>query len=219
VDNEYKQCNITKRQTIKCISNSLQCIRKKRLQCHVQQTAIFPVQNIELVDFNTKHEVHQYVHDILCSEAWSQSHIIENEKFNCKMKSCVTKYIRMYKITNPGLLPIIPNIISCMNSFIHGCRSPIDHTDYTLSMRETITNRCVDAICKHLCFLTNACSARISKTKLQQLCVGLLYILKKGISMHGIVILPTISILNIILPPEGSYYAHIETCLSIHFFL
>jgi hypothetical protein len=187
----------------------MQCNRKNRLRDLISrkgnlQQRSRPLPTVEMVDFNQRyHEVYVHVHNILCSETWTQSHIAENEKNDCKMKVCVIKYIRMYKLTNVGMLPILPDMISHMSASFADSRCPVDPLDYTLSMRKTITKRCTDAICNHLYFLSNTCSARISKSKLQLLCVGLLYLLKKGISMHGVVILPKFSILNIILPPEG----------------
>jgi hypothetical protein len=202
----YNRQSIKKRKT--SIPNIMQCNRKNRIRdwihrrCDLQQNLYH--QQIDVVDFNTRyHEVYNYIGDILCSETWTTSHLLEKVKNDNKMKVCVIKYIRNYKITHEGFLPIIPDIISHINHSLTDSRFPIDPVDYTLSTRKKISERCTDAICHHLYFLTNVCSARISKSKLQVLCVGLLYILRNGLSMYGVVILPKIPILSALLPQEG----------------
>lgn len=70
---------------------------------------------------------------------------------------------------------------------------------------------CVDTIHRHLCLMDSMCSGIISETRLQNSTVGLLYLLRNGIIVHDIVVLPKLQILETVLPLES----HLQAFFSI----
>lgn len=56
--------------------------------------------------------------------------------------------------------------------------------------RKRICSWCVDTIHRHLCLMNSVCKGIITENKLQSATIGLLYLMRNGIVVHELVVLP-----------------------------
>lgn len=64
----------------------------------------------------------------------------------------------------------------------------------TLSMRKQICYWCTETIHRHLCLMNSVCKGVITENKLQSATVGLLYLMRNGIVVHELVVLPKLQV-------------------------
>lgn len=57
-----------------------------------------------------------------------------------------------------------------------------------------IVPRCVDTIHRHLCLMNSVCKGIITENKLQSATIGLLYLMRNGIVVHELVVLPKLQV-------------------------
>lgn len=69
--------------------------------------------------------------------------------------------------------------------------------------RNRIASHCADHIHRHIVLLNNMCQGVVTENKLRSTCVGLLYLMRYGITMHGFVVLHQEPVLRRILPMES----------------
>ena len=60
--------------------------------------------------------------------------------------------------------------------------------------RKKICGWCVDTIHRHLCLMNSVCKGVITENKLQSTTVGLLYLMRNGIVVHELVVLPRLQV-------------------------
>lgn len=142
-----------------------------------------------------------FVREILCSPKWQQSIDIEMRKTAEKTKNVFVKVCRAYKISSPGMLPIVPDIISTMRKNIGRTRHVVVASQ---QVREQLAQFCAKAIHKHILLLDHICKGVITPCKLRNATTGLLYIMRGGgINIHGVVVLQKCPELAHVLPQES----------------
>lgn len=156
----------------------------------------------------TYHQILHFVQSIICSPAWETSICLEQKKANEKSRSILNKAYKLYKISNPGLLPIIPDIICDVKVQLKRTR---EVKIVPMGTRRKIATFCADAIHKHTILLDKMCTGVITECKLRNITVGLLYMMKVGITIHGVVVLPKCVELQRILPQEN----HLQNMFGI----
>jgi hypothetical protein len=72
------------------------------------------------------------------------------------------------------------------------CRSP--RSGATSEERAAACNRCVDIIHRHLCLMNSVCKGVVTESKLKSATIGLLYMIRQGIVVHDLVVLPKIQV-------------------------
>jgi hypothetical protein len=60
--------------------------------------------------------------------------------------------------------------------------------------RVSICSWCVDVIHQHICLINSVCKGVVTNTKLRSATVGLLYMLRHGIIVHELVVLPKLQV-------------------------
>jgi hypothetical protein len=60
--------------------------------------------------------------------------------------------------------------------------------------RATICNWCVDVIHRHFCLINSVCKGVVTDAKLRSATVGILYMLRHGIIVHELVVLPKLQV-------------------------
>jgi hypothetical protein len=60
--------------------------------------------------------------------------------------------------------------------------------------RKELCKWCSDTIHRHLCLMDRVCHGVITEARLQNVTVGLLYLLRNGIVVHDMVVLPKIKV-------------------------
>lgn len=71
-------------------------------------------------------------------------------------------------------------------------RSP--WSDASAEDRVLACNRCVDIIHRHLCLMNSMCKGVVTESKLKSATIGLLYMIRQGIIVHELVVLPRIQV-------------------------
>ena len=65
---------------------------------------------------------------------------------------------------------------------------------------------CADTIHRHLSLMNSMCNGIITEARLQNLAVGVLYLLRNGIIVHETVVLPKLPVLDLLLPSESQLF-------------
>lgn len=148
-----------------------------------------------------RQHVSGYIQEILCTQKWIHSMKGDEGKLTKKKHTLLLKTLKNHKNSNPGVLPILPNIFCTMWKELGGLR--ITDSSASSEERSAIAEWCTNAICMHISLLNNIYNGIITKPKLREATIGLLYLMRNGIIMHGTVILPKLPRLVAILPPES----------------
>lgn len=151
--------------------------------------------------------IDKYIWDVLCSSSWIRSMKMEEQKLDAKKKSLLLKAFKQLKSArkNDSDMISIPEavcMVACgtcsMSSRCSFFQDPEDKA--LLATRERICHWCCDAIHKHLCLMNSVCEGIITEGRLQNVTIGLLYLLRTGIVVHDMVVLPRLPILDTMLP-------------------
>lgn len=136
---------------------------------------------------------------LLTGADWERCVNHERNRTTHKKKLALVKYLKAYKKNNPKKLPNIYqaacHVTNCTT------RMRIISTIDTKS-RLDLASWCSATLCKHIHLLNSMGNGYITESKLRPVAIGLLYLLRSGITMHGIVLLPKCTILCNILPLE-----------------
>ena len=139
-----------------------------------------------------------YVEGVLCSPSWHRSMQVELKK-NMAKKKMLCRGIRDVQ---PNNMPVITSAsVQQQQQQQHSQRSPNIHSsDHE---RRAVSKWCVDVIHKHICLINSMCSGIITEAKLKSTTVGLLYMIRQGIIVHELVVLPRLPNLDAVLPLES----------------
>jgi hypothetical protein len=143
--------------------------------------------------------INMFVWEILCSEQWVRSTTLEYVRYKSKWVNSVIKVLREFKRKCPGQLPIIPDMYSGTIHMMCNTRVP---PNVCIEDREILATWCSDNIRHHLMMLAGNFPDIIHASRLRGTVVGLMYLMRCGIIVRGIVVLPRLAILNTILPLE-----------------
>jgi hypothetical protein len=181
------------------VARTVRLSRKKRFRNIAVSRA--PVVSVHPEDTqDVIHDVvHSCVHNILCSDQWVASNDIEYKRYTCKWSSSLTKVLRDFKKNTPGVLPTIPDIYSKTVASMGNTRVPLEGC---LEDRSVLASWCTEKIRHHLMILQCNFPEIIQPSRMRGTVVGLMYLMRCGIIVKGIVVLPRLDILHDILPLE-----------------
>lgn len=150
--------------------------------------------------------IKSYVNQILCSQEWTRSMDVEEARLENRRRMILSKVLKEFKCSNPRMLPVIPNILSLVQASV-GCTRDSASTisRATKEERDSIANWCSENIYKHICMLNSIGGGEcdIPQCKLRGCTVGLLYLMRQGVIVQGVVVLPKLNRLKEILPMES----------------
>lgn len=154
--------------------------------------------------------IHSFVYDVLCSSKWEKSINMERQKASAKKKHAMTQQ-RLLSVgstnTNSNKTQSYCKLVR--QSFSAG-RMANAHMA-TKTERQRICEWCVDMIHRHMCLMNTMCKGVITEAKLRSAAIGLLYMLRQGIIVHDLVVLPRLRRLEDILPLEN----HLEVIFGV----
>jgi hypothetical protein len=78
------------------------------------------------------------------------------------------------------------------NTFQHNSRCP--RANATEEYRILTCNRCVEIIHRHLCLMNSVCKGVVTESRIKSATIGLLYMIRQGIVVHELVVLPKIPV-------------------------
>ena len=91
----------------------------------------------------------------------------------------------------------IPEAVRMVAASLQGVRATTpqqQHHHQQHTHRQQICKWCADTIHRHLCLMNSVCNGVITEARLQNVTVGLLYLLRNGIIVHDMVILPRLQV-------------------------
>ena len=146
--------------------------------------------------------------ELLTGVCWEGCVKHEQNRGLHKKKLALVKYLKCYKKNNPGILPNIYQAACRVTNCTARMRtiSVID-----CKSRTALAIWCSVALCKHIHLLNSIGNGCISEPKIKNIAVGLLYLMRSGVTMHGIVLLPKCTILCKMLPLETQLETHFMT--------
>lgn len=144
--------------------------------------------------------VHSTVMHILCSSQWTESRNVEHARYVSKGSTSLSKVLRGFKKSCPNTLPIVPDILSQTIEIMRGFRAPSCHS---LEERQKLGKWCVDTIRHHLLMLQANFPGIVAPHRINGMVVGLLYLMRYGIVVKSIVVLPILNLLCEVLPMEN----------------
>lgn len=147
-------------------------------------------------------EIFDTVHRILASNEAERAHKMECDRVSHKLHMALVRIIKVYKQQNTGKAPNLValatelaaktrNVRLCPLQFAHTQRAKMVHT-------------CCEALRRLLATLHSACPLVIESTRFDLLVTGLLYLMRTGLSMREVSLLPRIPELSQMLPLESA---------------
>lgn len=149
-----------------------------------------------------------YVRGVMCSGVWEQSMRCEIERYDAKKRVLMGKALKAFKSAHPGEMPVVPDIACVMLSAMAGTRL-VRMVD--MQEREYLSTTCTGCILKHVALLNRMCDGVITECRLKSTTIGMLYLMRQGVVMHGVVVLPKIDRLQHVLPVES----HLKSMFGI----
>lgn len=153
--------------------------------------------------------IHSFVYDVLCSSKWEKSICMERQKASAKKKQQQQHQQHVAPSSHHALLPHqqqqnagCPSYCKLVRQSFNAGRMANAHMA-TKAERQRICEWCVDMIHRHMCLMNAMCKGVITEAKLRSAAVGLLYMLRQGIIVHELVVLPRLKRLEDILPLEN----------------
>lgn len=157
-------------------------------------------------------EVQERIHWILQSEVARQSFIQERARMEQKHKHLMWKILKEIKMRNeiPNLCWVITHILHATNK-IRVCS-----VTFQDDLRGLITSRCSHYIRRFLNMLSQRFGVAMSTVKKGTLVIGTLYLMRMGIYMHNVILLPRVPQLQLLLPIETHLKSYFKVkCKSI----
>jgi hypothetical protein len=199
-DHEYVDTVLVKPRNTSTPKKSPRQSRKKRLKnLSLQKCTQRGRQVLTGDDEKIENNVSVIVKEFLCSEEWVYSNKVEYDRYVYKWSISFTKVLKDFKKTRPGHLPIIPDMYIQNLQSMGNTRVP---SDADVHQRKVLSARCSENIRHHIMMMKHRFPEIIGNNRIRGTVVGLLYLMRHGIIVKGVVVLPRLQILHDMLPLE-----------------
>lgn len=138
--------------------------------------------------------------EMLVGAKWQACVAAEQVKLDSRRKNSLVKFLKHFKAQHPGVVPNMVLAASAMLNSTVGLRAPPHATE---EQRRNLSVWCAHVITKHIQLLNNMQPSLVSDPKLRGVTVGLLYQMRHGVVVHGLVVLPRCAVLAQTLPMEN----------------
>lgn len=146
----------------------------------------------------------RHVRRILCSAESRSCLRQENTRVRLKMSHMFQRVLREYKIRNPGVAPNLCTLVAVLAHRAQNIR--LCCQNFNAEQRHALAEQCCRAITHLINMLTRLCPSMLAQSRRETLIVGLLYLMRSGLVVHGTFILPRVQALQRMLPLES--YLH-----------
>lgn len=146
--------------------------------------------------------------ELLTGLTWERCVQHEQTRGIHKKKLALVKYLKQCKIDHPAQLPNIYQVVCHVTNCTTRTRMISTMGEPS---RSVLADWCSAAVCKHMHLLNSFGHAYITESKIKDIAIGLLYLMRSGVTMHGIVLLPKCTILCKLLPLETQLETNFKT--------
>ncbi|EKX49316.1 hypothetical protein GUITHDRAFT_104844 [Guillardia theta CCMP2712] len=154
-------------------------------------------------------EVNKCLVWILSSDVCKKSYMNEKNRMMLKHRQVMWKLLKDFKINNPGKVPRLCNIVTNM---LHQCsKIRICYPEWDEEMRRSVASTASEYIVRFLNMLSQKFSTQLGMFKKNVLFIGIVYLMRMGITMQNVILLPKIHELQHLLPIE----AHLKCYFKI----
>ncbi|EKX31747.1 hypothetical protein GUITHDRAFT_122062 [Guillardia theta CCMP2712] len=193
------------------------CVRMKRFTRDEFMDSVVIMDLPEAMDREVKllvemREVKDKVEWILMSSTALQSFDQERGRMEQKHRHLMWKALREVKVQGK-----IPNLCEVMTKILYATNKiRVCSNTFQEDLRSLISERCTHSITRFLNMMGQRFKSVLSSLKSTVLIIGTLYLMRMGISMNNIILLPRIPQLQLLLPIETHLksYFHVK-CKSI----
>lgn len=159
-------------------------------------------------------EVRRYVDALLCSERSRRCFEHENTRVDAKVSAVFLHLLREFKTEHPARAPDACRLVGELARRTLNVR--VCPPGFDAEYRAEIAAAAARAISGLVHTATRLCPALLSQTRRQTLVVGLLYLMRSGLTVHDTCLLPRLAALQELLPLESYLPQHFEIkCKSI----
>lgn len=154
-------------------------------------------------------EVNKCIRWVMVSNICKDSYENEKNRMTMKHRQVIWKLLKDFKINNPKKVPKLCNIVAKM---LHQCNKiRICCPEWDESIRKTVADHASEYITRFLNMLSQKFKLQLSMFKNNILFIGIVYLMRMGITMHNVILLPKIHELQYLLPIE----AHLKCYFKI----
>jgi hypothetical protein len=161
---------------------------------------------VELADMDN---ITRLVANILISKKTQQSISMETEKLTNKMRSVCLRKMRTYRLLKKT--PNLCEIDAFLHTMLQGHRIPPQSVVSSMEERGVCIKFAAMAICRLIAFMRTYCHNIPSCVKQGGIAIGMLYMMRSGVTIDNITVLPRIPRLKHILPLEQ----HLPTFFNV----
>lgn len=161
---------------------------------------------VELADLDN---ITRLVTNILASKSTQLSIKTETDKLMSKMRSICVRKMRTYRLLKQ--VPNLCDIDAYLHSMLHGHRIPPQSVSSSIEDRRWCIKFASLAISRLISFMRSYCHNIPSCVKQSGIVIGMLYMMRSGVTIDSITVLPRISRLKHILPLEQ----HLPTFFNV----
>lgn len=147
-------------------------------------------------------DVFPYVFETLCSDTARNCHNIEEVRTNTRIQQIMFKLLREFKIKYSGTLPNIIEIVTLLSDKLHNAR--MCKTAFDITRRTELCQLCTKYTCRLLYILRRTRNETLTNMKMHTIVIGVLYLMRSGLVLHDLTILPQIPQLVNYLPLESN---------------
>lgn len=157
----------------------------------------------------TYDEVHKCMLWVLASETSRRSYEQEVGRMQSKHRQVLWRLLKEFKIRHPGGVPRMCDVVTRM---LHQCsKIRICSPDWDDAQRRRVAACSADSILRFLNMLSQKFRAQLALFKSSVLFVGVVYLMRMGITMQNVILLPRMHELQHLLPIE----AHLKCYFKI----
>ncbi len=145
------------------------------------------------------------VANILASNVTRSCLQIENLRIQQRLQTLSVRVFKDFKARQTGRLPNLVLITTDIARRMQGIRICPLHFD--VQLRRSVTDRCTAFLTRMINSLFLVCPTLLQATRFEYLVIGLLYLMRVGLSMNGVCLLPTVPELTLLLPLESMLFS------------
>lgn len=151
--------------------------------CHIQET------------------VTVYISEAISGEKWKSCVMSEMMKGDQRRKNSLYRFLRLHKMESPG---VAPNLCKAACNMVQTTGKIRVIEDMSLDNTRHTVEACASPITKTILMINQVCPGAVPEIRIRHFTFGLLYLMRNGVIMNGVVVLPKFSWLTDILPQENS---------------
>ena len=192
------------------------CLRNQvYAEAEFSENVVVSAQHSPRPSFIEYDDLYPYVFKLLCSSNTEACICHEVEKADLKLQQSFLRILKEFKTNNPGKVPNIVEMVGRLMVRVEGIR--LLKRDFELPLRTKVAAECTKAVSRLLTVFSTIYPDILQHVKREVLVTGIIYLMRTGLVLHDVTILPQIPELKDLLPLESYLFTHFKvkcTCIT-----